>query len=71
MDLRFAHLADYAAADSSGKITLIGIFDLVWDRMNARPVFCPPCYLVASFAASLVERSGHDLEIRLVDAAQR
>lgn len=67
MELRFAHLADYAAADSSGKVTLVGIFDLVWDRMDVRPVPFPPCYLVASFAASLAEGSSHQLEIRLVD----
>lgn len=71
MELRFAHLADYAAADPTGKITLVGIFDLVWDHLKARPVPFPPCYLVASFAASLVEGSGHDLEIKLVDADEK
>lgn len=68
MELRFAHLADYAAADSSGKVTLVGIFDLVWDLTKVRPVPFPPCYLVASFAASLAEGSAHHLEIKLVDA---
>jgi len=71
MELRFAHLADYAAADSSGKVTLVGIFDLVWDRMSARPIPFPPCYLVANFAASLSEGSAHHLQIKLVDADER
>ncbi len=68
MHLRFAHLADYAAADASGKLTVVGSFDIVWDQLKKRPIPLPPCYLVASFAASLAEGSEHDLEIRLVDA---
>lgn len=68
MELRFAHLADYAAADASGKITLVGIFDVVWDQLKLRPIPFPPCYLVASLAASLSEGSAHRLEARLLDA---
>jgi hypothetical protein len=68
MELRYAHLADFASADASAKITLVGIFDLVFDRVGARPVLFPPCYLAASFAASMAEGSAHTLEITVVDA---
>lgn len=68
MELRFAHLADYGAADASGKLTLVGIFDIIWDALKQRPIPFPPCYLVASFAASLSEGSSHRIEIRFLDA---
>lgn len=68
MELRFAHLADYAAADASGKLTVVGIFDLVWDQLNQRPIPFPPCYLVASLAASVSEGSAHKIEIQFLDA---
>jgi hypothetical protein len=68
MELRFALLADYAAADASGKLTVVGSFDIVWDMMKQRPIPFPPCHLVAAFVASLIEGAEHDLEIKLVDA---
>jgi len=71
MELRFAHLADYAAADSSGKLTVVGIFDLVWDRLKLKPIPFPSCYLVASFAASFGEGSAHQLTILMVDSDEQ
>jgi hypothetical protein len=68
MELRFAHLADYATADASGKVTIVGIFDIVWDQSGVTPILFPPCYLAASFAASASEGSSHRLEIRFLDA---
>ncbi len=68
MQLKFAHLADYAAADAAGKLTLVGIFDIIWDQLKQRPVAFPPCYLAAGFTTSLAEGTEHDLEIRFVDA---
>lgn len=68
MQLRFAHLADYAAADAAGKLTIVGVFDIVWDQLKERPIPFPPCYLVAAFASSLIEGAEHDLEIRFADA---
>jgi uncharacterized protein DUF6941 len=68
MHLKFAHLADYAAPDSRGKLTIVGSFDIVFDAMKTRPIPFPPCYLVASFAASLSEGTDHEFEIRFVDA---
>jgi len=68
MNLKFAHLADYAAPDARGKLTIVGSFDIVFDALKKRPIPFPPCYLVASFAASLSEGTDHEFEIRFVDA---
>lgn len=68
MNLRFAHLADYASTDSSGKLTVVGAFDIVWDALKKRPIPFPPCYLVAAFAASLAEGTDHAIAVDLVDA---
>ena len=67
MKLRFAHLADYAATDSGGKLTLVGAFDVIWDVLKARPIQFPACYLVVSLEASIAEGAEHELHIRLVD----
>jgi hypothetical protein len=68
MELRFAHLADFASADASGKLTIVGIFDIVWQQGDQRPVPFPPCYVVAAFAASVAEGSAHSVEMALYDA---
>lgn len=68
MELRFAHLADYAAGDASGKLTVVGIFDLVYDHAKVRPIVFPPCYVIASFAASIAEGSAHKLRVRFLNA---
>lgn len=71
MEMRFAHLADYAATDAASKLTIVGIFDLLWDQLNARPIPFPPCYLVGSFAASVSEGSDHNLRIEFADADEK
>jgi hypothetical protein len=71
MMLRFAHLADYAAVDVSGKLTIVGIFDLVFDQANVRPIAIPPCSLVASFDSSVAEGTTHELRIRFCDADEQ
>lgn len=71
MELRFAHLADYAAADASGKLTIVGVFDIVWDGLGKRPIPFPPFYLVAQLEASIAEGAEHTVEIRLVDDDER
>lgn len=72
MELRFAHLADYATVDSgNGKLTLVGVFDVVWDMLQQRPIPFPLCFLVASFSASIAQGTEHQLEIELVDADEK
>lgn len=67
MELLFAHSADYAGVDGSGKLTIVGAFDIVWDAAGQRPIPFPPFYLVAAFEASIAEGADHEIEIRLVD----
>jgi hypothetical protein len=71
MELRFAHLADYAAADASGKLTIVGTFDLVFDRLKEVPIVFPPCHLIAVFAASVSEGSRHRLRVRFADSDEQ
>jgi hypothetical protein len=71
MELRFAHLADFATADASGKLTVVGVFDIVWDNLKQRPIPFPSSHLVAAFAASVAEGSQHQLEIQFVDADEK
>ena len=62
MELRFALLADFAYADSSGKLTIVGIFDFVWSDDEAQAerasngwtnldcdVVCDDCYKAMGF----------------------
>lgn len=67
MELRFAHVADFASVDSGGKLTIVGVFDIVWDGAGARPIPFPPFYLVAAIEASIAEGADHEIEICLVD----
>lgn len=67
MELKFAHLADYATTGDKGKLVIIGIFDLI-GAGSQRPIVPPPFYLVGSFRAYLTEGTEHELEIRLVNA---
>lgn len=71
MELRFAHLADFASADASGKLTVVGVFDIVLDKLKQRPIPFPLCHLVASFSASVAEGSHHQLEIQFADADEK
>lgn len=67
MELRFAHLADYVAVDSSGKLTIVGVFDIIWQSLDKRPIPFPPFHLVAAFEASIAEGADHQIEVRIVD----
>lgn len=67
MELLFAHSADYAGVDGSGKLTIVGAFDIVWVAAEQRPIPFPPFYLVTAFEASIAEGADHNVEIRLVD----
>lgn len=67
MELRFAHIADFASVDASGKLTIVGAFDIVWDRAGVRPIPFPPFYLVAAVEGSIAEGADHDIEICMVD----
>jgi uncharacterized protein DUF6941 len=68
MVLKFAHLADYAAADVSGKLTIVGQFGIVYDQLKARPIQFPPFYIVAAFQAHVTEGTEHQVRIHFVNS---
>lgn len=59
MELRFAHLCDYAAPGAGGKPTLVGIFDVLFTRTPGQPTKLPLCYVVARVQCSLFEGGDH------------
>lgn len=65
MKIVYALLADYAAPDSAGKQTLVGVFDAVHDVLGQTPIPLPPCYLAAVIQANAAEGSVHQVQIRL------
>jgi hypothetical protein len=67
MKQRFAFLADYAGLGNQGKLIIVGTFDTVHDRQGIRPIPVPPCYLIASFEASIVEGTQHSFQVALND----
>lgn len=67
MELRFAHLADFATVDASNKATVVGIFDRIFCPPDASPIPLPPFHLIASFEASIAEGAEHRLEIAFVN----
>jgi hypothetical protein len=67
MELRFAHIADYAAIGIDGKLTLVGAFDIIWDVPGTRPIAFPPFSLVVGFEASIAEGPEHELHITLTN----
>lgn len=63
ISLKYAHLCDYASADTGTKPSLIGIFDIVWDR-GVRPIRLPMiCFFVAKVECSLGDGATHDVRI--------
>ena len=68
MELKFAHLSDYAAVDAAGKLTIVGQFGVVYDQLKLRPIPFPPFYIVAVFHAHVTEGTDHQIRIHLVNS---
>ena len=71
MKLKYAHLADYAGADVSGKLTLVGLFDVIWDQLRVRPVPFPQFHIAAVFEAKVIEGTDHRVQVQLIDQQKR
>jgi hypothetical protein len=69
--LHYAHLADYAGVDSSGKLTIVGVFDTIWDRMKARPIPFPQFHIASVFDAKVTEGTDHRVQVQLIDQQKR
>lgn len=67
MELKYAHLADYAAVGERGKMLFIGIFDRVLAGPE-RPIQLNPFHIAGSLRAYVTEGTEHVLDLRLVNA---
>ena len=65
--LSFGHLCDYATLDANGKLLIIGIWDVVFDQMKARPIPLPSGFIVARLECSIADGSEHLVELAMVD----
>lgn len=65
MELRFALLADYAAVDGSGKLSIVGEFNRIW--ATKFPTRVEQVHLVVRFDASVSETEEHQLKIKILD----
>lgn len=71
MKLKYAHLADYAGADASGKVTIVGIFDRIYDALKGRPIPFPQFHIVAVFEARVTEGTDHKVQLQFIDQKKR
>jgi hypothetical protein len=61
----FFHVADEAVISREGKLSAIGIFDVIWTE--AVPAVHPKLALLAHVSGALHEGSRHDYQIHFVD----
>jgi uncharacterized protein DUF6941 len=69
--LVYAHLADYAGVDAGGKLTMVGLFDTIWDRMKVRPIPFPQFHIASVFEAKVTEGTDHRVQVQLIDQRKR
>jgi hypothetical protein len=69
--LKFAHLADYAQAEASGKLTIVGLFGVIFDQLKVRPIPFPQFHIVAQFEAKVTEGTDHRVQVQLIDQQKR
>jgi hypothetical protein len=66
MQLKYAHLCDYAGEGARGKPIAVGIFERVV-ASDARPIGLPTIYLLVAIEAHVAEGTDHTAEIRLTN----
>lgn len=71
MKLTFAHLADYASVDAGGKLTIVGLFGVIFDQMKVRPIPFPQFHIVSQFEAKVTEGTDHQVQVQLIDQQKR
>jgi hypothetical protein len=67
MELRFAHLADFATHDARGKLIIVGVFDVVGIARGTAAAL-PTSFIVANIRASSLEGTRHAVQLRVTDA---
>ncbi len=65
MNVELFALCD-AAADYSGKLSILGVFDAIWAR--TAPVVQPQCTVALRMRFSKIEEGEHKVKINIVDA---
>jgi len=60
-----AFLLCQCAADSGGKLNVLGAFDCLW--ANKVPVTCPSCSVTARIRFSSIEQGSHNVRINIID----
>ncbi|MDP3909025.1 MAG: hypothetical protein Q8Q14_01415 [Gemmatimonadales bacterium] len=71
MQLKYAHLTDFATVGNNGKLILVGIFSNIFDALKVKPIPFPQFHLVAVFEAHVTEGTEHKLTVRFVDGDGR
>jgi uncharacterized protein DUF6941 len=66
----FGHLTDYATSDASGKLIIVGIFEIVFAPSVDVELIGVIFSLVARLECSIVDGLEHDIRIRFVDGEE-
>lgn len=66
----FGHLADYATVDTSGKLIIAGIFEIVYAPSVDAPVVGVLFTLVARLECSISDGLEHSIKLRFVDGEE-
>jgi hypothetical protein len=65
VNVDFFHVADEAVISREGKLTAVGIFDLIWTA--SVPAVHPKLALLARVSGHLHEGSRHEMQVQFVD----
>lgn len=68
--MRFGHLTDYATQESSGKLILAGLFEIVHAPTVEVELIPVAFTLVARLECSIADGLEHDIRIRFVDGEE-
>ena len=66
IQLRYAHLCDFAGLGHNGKPIVVGIFEILYDQNpSERPISMPIAYLAAKLECSLADGTEHEMSVVL------
>lgn len=63
IELKYAHLCDYACLGAREKPILVGVFDIIFAPVDASPINLPPCFFFAKITASIADGTNHSLSL--------
>lgn len=68
MELKYAHIADFAGEGAQGKAIVVGIFDTIFVGQGVQQITTAPMSVAAVIEAEVQEGSQHAIKMQLVDA---